>query len=147
MRSCLGIWVIFAVGCGSSGGGGNPDASAPTIAVTGAPANGTTVKNDNMAADGITLTVTVTGGVTLVDPNTHSTDVAGQGHFHVYLDSETSYLTYQFTTPVQVAIPMRVTASAAPGTPHTLHVALETNTHSPYPGASPSNTIMFNAVQ
>jgi hypothetical protein len=99
-----------------------------------------------MAADGIRLTVTVTG-LTLVDPNAHTTDVAGEGHFHVYLDGETNYLTYNFTSPLNVAIPTRVTASAAPGTPHMLHLELQTNTHSPIPGAAPSNTIMFNAVQ
>ena len=147
MKGCFGMLILFASACGSSGGGGgNPDAAAPTISVTAAPANGTAVKNDNTTANGITLTVT-SSGITLVDPNMHTTDVAGEGHFHVYLDSETSYLTYAFTSPLPEAIPARVTASAAPGTPHTLHLVLETNTHNPIAGAAPSNTIMFNVVQ
>jgi hypothetical protein len=117
--------LALAAGCGD-GGGGTSSGGGGTITLSSAvPVNGSTIRNNNMAADGVRITVSATG-ITLVDPATRASNVAGEGHYHVYLDSDTggAYVAIGFTPATDVAIP----ASKPSGT-HTIHVELQDNTH------------------
>jgi len=63
---------------------------------------------------------------TLVDPATHPTNVAGEGHYHIYLDAQTNYLVAGQTPTVSVKIP----ATTTPGA-HKLKISLSDNQHVP----------------
>jgi hypothetical protein len=92
-----------------------------TAAHVEATANPTTIT----AGETTSVTIDVTN-FTLVDPSTNTNPVAGEGHYHIFLDADTGgdYLVNDFTTPVTVTIP----ADTAPGA-HTLRVALFDNVH------------------
>jgi hypothetical protein len=124
--------VFFAMSVAACGGGdddtnpdappGGPDASTgPSVSATATP---TTVA----AGGDVEMTFTATN-FTFVDPTdpAHMTDIAGEGHYHVYLDdTSTTYLIFGFDGQDTVNIPAGTAAGA-----HVLKVQLQTNTHAP----------------
>jgi hypothetical protein len=88
--------------------------AAPTVSFT---VNPTTIK----AGANTEATVTVTNFM-LVPPQ--ATNVDGEGHYHIYLDQQTSYLVAGQTPTITVKIP----ANTAPG-PHKLKISLSDNKH------------------
>ena len=148
MRSKLGrLLLVLTLGAGgcSSSDPGTGDASAPPDAATdsgndpdaggadarpdvlvSAPTVKMTLDTTTMAAGAtVTATITVTNFV-LVPPT--ATNVAGQGHYHLYLDGASggNYLAADQVPTKQVKIPLQ-TASGA----HTLKVSLGENDHTP----------------
>lgn len=152
MRSKLGLGrrlvLVLALGAGgcSSSDPSASDASAPADAATdsavnnpdagdadarpdvvaSAPTVKMTLSTTTMAAgDTVTATITVTNFV-LMPPS--ATNVAGQGHYHLYLDGASggNYLAADQVPTKQVKIPLQ-TASGA----HTLKVSLGENDHTP----------------
>jgi hypothetical protein len=93
-----------------------------TAAHVTASANPTTV---TAGGDPTSVTIGVTN-FTFVDPTTHTNPVAGEGHYHIFLDADTGgdYLVNDYRSPVNVSIPV----GTAPGA-HTLRVALFDNVH------------------
>jgi hypothetical protein len=122
--------LFFAMAMNACGGGDDdpvPDAppagpDASTAASVSATATPTTVA----AGGDVVVSVTATN-FTLVDPATNTTDVAGEGHYHVYLDDVlTTYLVVGFDGQDTVTIPAATTVGA-----HVLKVQLQSNTHAP----------------
>jgi len=144
--SALVVAIAFgSAGCGnstgtSSGAGGTTSSgqttTASTVAASGQTAAATTTSgqgtptismtvNPTTMAAGSTVQASVTvTNFNLVDPNTHMTDVAGQGHYHIYLDAQTNYLVAGQTPQIAVKIPAGTSAGA-----HTLRVSLSDNKH------------------
>ncbi len=85
-----------------------------------------TVNPATMAAgDTVTVTIAVTNFV-LMPPS--GTNVAGQGHYHIYLDGASggNYLAADQVPSKQVKIPLTTKSG-----PHTLKVNLSENDHTP----------------
>lgn len=92
-------------------------AAAPTVSFTVDPVTVT-------AGATVTATVTVTDFI-LVEPKGQA-NKAGEGHYHIYLDQQQSYLIAGQTPTASVKIP----AGTAAG-PHTLRINLTDNKHVP----------------
>jgi len=100
------------------------DTVAITVAVNTA-ASVTASADPTTIVDGTTDLTVAVENFTLVDPGTHTTNVPGEGHYHVYLDDATGgdYLTNDYQSPVHLTV--NTTAG-----PHTLRVELHNNDHS-----------------
>lgn len=148
LGSLMGL-ALAAVACdtatgdasgGAGGTGSTTSATGSTSATTGATTGASmTSSSSGMAAaptisfevnpssmkagDTIEATVTVEN-FTLVAPKAQNVD--GEGHYHIYLDQQTSYLVAGQTPTIQVKIP----AGTAAG-PHTLRINLSNNKHAP----------------
>jgi hypothetical protein len=115
------------IGCGDDGGTPAIDVSAPPIDSGGGAATVEATANPETVAAGAVTVVTVTvTNFTLVDPAAMPPNMAGEGHYHIYLDNETggNYLNVGFDGTEDVTIPVGTTAGA-----HTLRVALHNNDH------------------
>lgn len=149
MRSKLGLFLVLAIGAGgcssadttsadsgspADGGGADTskgsdaggDAAQPDGVAPAAPTVKMMINPTTMAAgDVVTATITVTN-FTLVPPST--TNVAGQGHYHIYLDGASggNYLVADQVPTTQVKIPLTTSSGA-----HTLKVSVSENDHTP----------------
>lgn len=114
MRRCF--LSVLCAGVVAACGGGDDGA----ITLTATAADPTVV-----AGESIELTVAVEG-LELVDPETTSEAVAGQGHYQVYLDDAVGldWLWKGITPTATVPIPLETTAGA-----HTLRVQVAGNDH------------------
>ncbi|MFO0616303.1 MAG: hypothetical protein U0414_27170 [Polyangiaceae bacterium] len=148
----IGFWgvAVAATGCdtstgdatGGAGGSGTTSATTGSSMSTGTTTGTSTGASMSSTSSGMTAaptvsfevnpttikaganteaTVTVTN-FTLVPPQ--ATNVDGEGHYHIYLDQQTSYLVAGQTPTITVKIP----AGTAPG-PHTLRINLSDNKH------------------
>ena len=116
MRRSLVSAIVVAAFLAACGGGGD-DAG---VTLTATAADSTVV-----AGESVELTIAVEG-LELVDPETATTAVDGQGHYHVYLDDAagSDYLWMGITPTATVEIPVETTAGA-----HTLRVQAAGNDH------------------
>jgi hypothetical protein len=106
-------WLAcFLVACGTTG----PGSSAPSLTATVSP---TTIAAGNF----VEVTVT-TMNFNLVDPAANPQPAAGEGHFHVYIETKPDYLVADFVSPAAVRIPADTPAGS-----HMLTVALANNDH------------------
>lgn len=131
MKSLRILAMLALVGCGGdddppsidANGGGTPDAGGGATELT------VTADTTSIGPGGeIVLTITPPTGFAFVDPSTNTTNMAGQGHYHVYLDNATGgdYLANDFESPVTITVPADTAAGA-----HQLHVDLFQNDHTP----------------
>jgi hypothetical protein len=117
VKKILALAFLFAASCGST------DTSPTVTIITASPYNGAKIQNDNNLLDGPMILLSVTN-FTLIDPLLLKPDVAGQGHYHVYLDDATGgdYIDVGFTTIANAPIPIATTLGR-----HTIHLELVDN--------------------
>lgn len=150
---CMGVMgLAMGTGCSSdpvpvvTDSGVTDTGNTPDVPVADVPATGPTVRVTSPASGamfpvGGATNITVAPSNFVFEPFPMMPgNVAGHGHFHIYLDNfdANDYLFADYQTTVPIVIPPNTTAGA-----HTLRVSLRNHDHSPITAGTVPTTTDF----